>query len=93
LPRRKRRHASTDQQDYQQESNRHWRSRAGHGESPRQSSRRRILNYGPPAYQEGAAFDGVFARFGLIDRSTFEVWSRPDAIVYSCYPRLVNGYL
>jgi hypothetical protein len=32
------------------------------------------------------------ARFGVIDRRTFGACSRLDAILYVCYPRLVNGY-
>ena len=35
---------------------------------------------------------GILARFGLIDRRTLEIWSRLDAILYACHPRLVNGY-
>ncbi len=33
------------------------------------------------------------ARFGLIDRRTQEGSSRLHALLYACYPRLVNGYL
>src|SRR4051812_3385100 len=29
---------------------------------------------------------------GLVDRRTREVLSRLDAILYTCHPRLVNGY-
>jgi hypothetical protein len=32
------------------------------------------------------------ARFGLIDRRTFEACSRLDAVLYACHLRLANGY-
>jgi hypothetical protein len=38
------------------------------------------------------ASNGRLARVGVIDRSTSEVFSRLDFLLYACHPRLVNGY-
>lgn len=48
-----------------------------------------IAAYGPII---GAGASDV-ARFDVIDRRTFGACSRIDAILYTCHPRLVNGYL